>query len=465
MDTQGYMNERQGLMSPREYATKHFDEFKTQLMDWLTIPSISTDPAHADDVRAAATWLADDMRRIGLENVQLFETDGHPVLYADWLHAGDDAPTILVYGHYDVQPAAVEDGWDGDPFTPRQVGDHVIARGATDDKGQVMIQMKAIESLLMTDACPVNVKYLIEGEEEIGSPHLGAFVADKQALLSADICLISDTTIRSVDQPSMTYALRGLVTMQMQVSGPLRDLHSGYGGMIHNPVQAAAEIVAQLHHPDGSVAVPGFYDDVLPLSDDERAMLAKSDLSPDEWAGMMGDLPDYGEQAYTKLERHTARPTLEINGFAGGYAGEGFKTVLPAQATVKMSCRLVADQNPDDIYAKIERFVQEVAPETVTVTLTKYDTGFPALTPINHPAVQAAVTAYGQNWSNDVLMTRTGGSIPIVADFQQLLDVPVVLLGFGLPDCRAHGPNETFNLTMFRKGVDTVIAYMQEIAS
>lgn len=447
-----------------DYAAEHFEEFKQQLIDWLRIPSVSTDPAFNADIRKAAEWLAADMQRIGLDNVAIMPTAGHPVVYADYLKAGANAPTILVYGHYDVQPAVMEDGWDTDPFIPRIEGDFIVARGATDDKGQVMIQMKALEALLATGTCPVNLKYLIEGEEESGSANLTAFIEANKDLLQADICMISDTTIKSVEQASMTYSLRGLSTMEMIVSGPVRDLHSGFGGMIHNPAQAAAEIIAQLHHADGSIAVEGFYDTVLPLSAEERVMLAKSDITAKEWSGMMGDLPTWGEADYSKIERHTARPTLEINGIASGYAGEGFKTVLPAKAIVKISCRLVANQDPDDIFQKVKAYIAKITPPTVRVELRQLDGGHPALTPIDHPAVQAALRAYGEQWEGDVLLSRGGGSIPVVADFQQLLGLPVVLLGFGLPDCRAHGPNETFHLGMFRKGIDTVISYLHELA-
>ena len=447
------------------YAQQHAANFRDQLIDWLKIPSVSTDPLHKADIQSAANWLAADMRRIGLNNVQILPTDGHPVVYADWLEAGADAPTVLVYGHYDVQPAVIEDGWDGDPFTPRTEGDKLYARGATDDKGQVMIQMKAAEAMLETGNCPVNLKYLIEGEEEIGSPHLADFIKAHKEMLAADMCVISDTTIKSVDQPSLVYSLRGLVTMEVVVTGPKHDLHSGgYGGMIHNPAQAIAEIITTLHNDDGSVAVPGFYDDVLELDESERQELAKGDVTPAEWEAIMGSLPDWGEPGYSKTERLGARPTLEINGVSGGYAGEGFKTVLPAKAMAKISCRLVANQDPYDIFEKVSAYLRSVAPPTVHLDIHAHGHGYPALTPLDHPAMQAAKRAYKRNWEADPLYMRGGGSIPVVADFQNLLEIPVVLLGFGLPDCAAHGPNESFDLRLFRKGVDTVIAYMHELA-
>ncbi|MCA9913236.1 MAG: dipeptidase [Anaerolineae bacterium] len=453
------------MATPQEYIAENLDKFRTQLMDWLSIPSISTDPTKVNSVRQAAEWLAADMMRIGLENVEIMPTAGHPAVYAEWNGAGADAPTVLVYGHYDVQPAVIEDGWDGDPFIPRLQDGKIYARGATDDKGQTMIQMKAVETMLATGGCPVNLKYLIEGEEEIGSAHLAEFVEQHKEKLAADYCLISDTGIAGEDQPLLVYSLRGIVTMTVRITGPVRDLHSGkYGGMIHNPAQAAAEIVAQLHKPDGSVAVPGFYDDVLALSDDEREQLAKADVTAEEWAAAMADLPDWGEAGYSKIERTGARPTLEINGIQSGYAGDGFKTVLPAQAIVKVSCRIVANQDPEDIYNKVKSYIESLAPDTVRVKVSSEHNGHPALTPIDHPAVQAAVRAYAKNFPNPPLYVRGGGSIPVVAELQRILGTPVVLLGFGLPDSQAHGPNESFHLVMFEKGIQTVVDFMNEMA-
>lgn len=449
-----------------DYAHENFDKFMANLKEWLMIPSVSTDPAFKNNVRQAAEWLAADMHRMGLSNVEVMPTDGYPVVYGEYMGAGEAAPTILIYGHYDVQPAVIEDGWDSDPFKPVERDGLLYARGATDDKGQTMIQMKALESMLATGGCPVNLKYLIEGEEEIGSPNLAAFVEANKDKLAADLCLISDTAIVSVEQPALVYSLRGLVELEVVVTGPKMDLHSGgYGGIIHNPAQVIAEIVAQLHDAEGRVTVPGFYDDVLQLSDEEREQLAKVDFTDDEWQSIMGDLPEWGETAYSKIERVGARPTLEINGIGGGYVGEGLKTVLPARANAKISCRLVANQDPEKIMVQVRDYILSLAPKTAHVEVVEGHHGYPAFTPLDHPAMQAAARAYAQNWDNEVLYKRGGGSIPIVSDFQNLLDVPVVLLGFGLPDCQAHGPNESFNLEMYRKGIRTVIAFMHEIAA
>lgn len=450
-------------MTPYDYAAAHFQRFCDDLMALLRLPSVSTDPERKADVAQTADWLAAHMRHIGLENVEIMPTAGHPVVYGDWHNAGESAPTLLIYGHYDVQPAVVEDGWLHDPFAPEIRENRLYARGSADDKGQVMVHLKAIESVLANGGCPVNVKYIIEGEEEIGSPNLAAFVTAHKDKLKADICIISDTGIHSLAQPMIYYSLRGLLSFELTVSGPKRDLHSGYGGMLHNPAQAIAEMVARLHHPDGSVAVPGFYDDVLILSPEERAELAKANMPDSEWQKMMGDLPEWGEPGYLRIEKYGARPTLEINGIYGGYTGEGFKTVIPMQAKAKISCRLVANQEPDKIWRHIQQFIQEITPPTVRSEVHYLGGGKPAFTPIDHPAVQAAVRAYNSQWENPTLFARGGGSIPIVADLQSILDVPVVLMGFSLPDSAAHGPNESFHLEMYRKGINTVIAYLNEV--
>ena len=453
------------MNSALNYAAQHAQRFVDQLFELLRIPSISTDPAYKEEVQRAAEWVAEDMRRIGLDDVQIIPTAGHPLVYGQWLKAGPDKPTLLIYGHYDVQPAAIADGWTSNPFEPVIREGRVIARGASDDKGQVMIHLKAIEALLTSGGCPVNVKYLIEGEEETSTVNLKHFIRDNSTLLQADICLISDTNSRSLTQPEIVYGLRGLMCMEVSVNGPRYDLHSGRGGMIHNPAQALCEIIAALHDEQGRVAVPGFYDAVKPLSDEERAMLQRAEWTDAEWQAMMGDLPDWGEVGYNKVERSGARPTLEVNGISGGYSGEGFKTVLPARASAKLSCRLVPDQDPQVIYELVKAQIERLTPPTVRVTCRQYEGGQPAITPLDHPAMQAAVRAYAHQWSAPMLFSRGGGSIPVVAMIQQYLKLPVVLMGFGLPDSAAHGPDENFHLEMFHKGIATVIAYMHEVVT
>ena len=447
-----------------DYARDNDARFIEQLAEWIRIPSISTDLAFKNDILRAANWLADDMRHIGLENIAVMETGGHPVVYGDWLHAGADKPTVLIYGHHDVQPAVMEDGWTSNPFEPVIKNDRIYGRGSSDDKGQVMIQLRAIESLLANGGCPVNVKYLIEGEEESGTINLERFIANHKPLLKADICLISDTGVKSEDQPVLVYGLRGLVSMELTVSGPKRDLHSGYGGNVHNPIQALSEIIAALHNADGSINVKGFYDKVQLLSDPERQQLNLADDSEADWQAVMGDLPVWGEPGYSKIERRGARPTLELNGIAGGYAGEGFKTVLPAKAIAKISCRLVPDQDPEEIFNLVKARIAELTPPTVRVDIRKLDGGHPAITPIDHPATIAAVNAYQKHFPNAPQFVRGGGSIPVVAEFQKQLGLPVVLLGFALPDSAAHGPDENFSLTMYRRGIATVISWFEEVA-
>lgn len=455
------------MTTAHEYADEHFNRFLEQLYDLLRIPSISTSPDRAGDVHRAADWLADDMRRIGLQNIEVLPTGGHPVVYGEWLGAGGDAPTILIYGHYDVQPAVLEDGWHSDPFEPVERGGRIYARGSSDDKGQVMVHLKATESLLANGGkSPVNLKFLIEGEEESGSIHLGAFISANIERLKADVCLISDSGMPSDDQPSIVYALRGMVTMELEVYGPATDMHSGsYGGAVHNPVQALAEIIAQLHTPDGRISVPGFYDDVLPLSETERAELSKTAWTEDSWRQVTGAPQSWGEHEYAIHERIGGRPTLEINGMAGGFFDVGMKSVLPAKAWAKISCRLVANQDHEKIGQLVKDYILDITPPTVRSEVTVMPGGSgPAFVDIQTPAMQAAMAAYEKGWGNRPIFMREGGSIPVVSDFQEELDLPVILMGFTLNNDGAHGPNEHFGVEMFRKGIHTAMYFYEEIA-
>lgn len=452
------------MSSPHDYARQHGERFLNELFDFIRIPSVSTLPERAADVRRAADWLADDLRRSGLEKVEVIATDGHPVVYAEWMGAGPTAPTVLVYGHYDVQPADMADGWDSDPFEPVIRDGFIYARGASDDKGQVFAHAKAVEAMLATGGAPVNLKFIVEGEEEISSIHLGDFVRRNTARLKADVCVISDTGMPAINQPAICYSLRGLVYMELHVWGPAHDLHSGsYGGSVHNPAQALAEIIAALHNPDGSISVPGFYDDVLPLSDEERAALNRRGMTEDIWRSETGADTPWGEAGYTIEERIGARPTLEINGMVSGFHGEGAKTVLPARALAKVSCRLVANQNPVRIYELVRDHIARITPPTVHSELRLLHTGVPAFTDIRTPAIQAAVAAYEKGWGTPPIFIRGGGSIPIVADFQTQLGLPVVLLGFGLTGDGPHGPNEHFSVEMFHRGIATAIQFYHEI--
>lgn len=454
------------MTAPHEYAKAHAQVFLDQLKDFIRIPSVSTLPERTGDVQKAAEWLANDMRRVGLQNIEIMPTKGHPVVYAEWLGAGADAPTILVYGHYDVQPAVMEDGWDNDPFDPVERNGRLYARGSSDDKGQAFLHVKAAEAMLANGGKPrVNLKFLIEGEEEIGSPNVGQFIKDNREKLKADACVVSDTGIKDINTPSMGYSTRGLMYLEFEVFGPKQDLHSGgYGGIVHNPAQATAEIIAKLHNEDGSIAVPGFYDDVLPLSAQERNVLQESAPTEADYQSATGVPQLWGEADYALHERIGARPTLEINGFVSGFYGAGSKTVLPAKALVKLSCRLVANQAPQRIFELVRDYILKIAPPTVKVEVRLIASAYPALMDLNSQAVQAASYAYEQVWHKKPFFERGGGTLPILADFQQQLNnLPIVLMGFGLHDDGAHGPNESFTIELFHKGIDTAIHFYEKM--
>ncbi len=440
------------------------EHFLAELSDFLRIPSISTLSERSGDVARAAAWTAEQLRAAGMARVEIMPTARHPIVYGEWLGA-PSKPTVLVYGHYDVQPAEREAGWQSDPFAPEVREGNLYARGASDDKGQVYANIKAAQLLLqLNGTLPVNLKFLIEGEEEIGSPNLEAFIAAHKEMLRADVIVISDTAIQALDQPSIVYGLRGLVYVELEVRGPERDLHSGgFGGVVHNPAQALCEIVAALHRPDGSVAVEGFYDKVRPLSAEERALLAQTEVSEDEWRRLTGAPQPWGEAGYSLRERVGARPTLEINGIWGGFTGEGSKTVLPAKASAKISCRLVPDQDPYEIEALLRAQIGKLAPPTVTWELRALNHGYPALVPLDSVAMRCAVSAYERGFGARPLFLREGGSIPVVATFTQTYGAPVLLVGYGLPDDGAHGPNEKFALECLYRGIHTSAALLEAL--
>ena len=441
-----------------------------ELCDWLRIPSISTLPNHKEDVQRAAEWLADDLRRAGLENVEIITTPAHPLVYADWLHAGSDKPTMLVYGHFDVQPVDPVDKWQTPPFEPTvkpgKMGADLYARGAADDKGQTFVHVKAVEALLNTvGALPVNVKFIVEGEEEIGSEHISQYVPDHRDKLQADVAVISDTHILAPDRPLILYGLRGMWTADITVTGPAHDLHSGsYGGAIHNANQALCELLATLHDAEGHITVPGFYDNVRVLSAEERSELAKVPYGKAEILAESGAPAIYGEPGYSIVERTGARPTLEINGIWGGFIGEGFKTVIPAEAHAKVSCRLVSNQDPARIGQLVTQYLEQLAPPTIRVTVDAHRGGPAFLTPLTSPPIQAAARAYRRTFGVAPLFSLEGGGIPVVNVFQDALKLPIVLMGFGLPDDNLHAPNEKFHLPNFYRGIETSIAFMQELA-
>ncbi|NDJ76405.1 MAG: dipeptidase [Chloroflexi bacterium] len=453
-------------MNPYEFIEANHNQFLEDLKDWLRIPSISTLSEHNADVRKAADWIKAHLDSIGLTRTEIFETPGHPLVYGEWLGAGN-APTVLIYGHYDVQPADDDEGlWQSDPFEPVVRDGNLYARGATDDKGQTFTQVKAIHSLLQSGQMPVNVKFILEGEEESGSNHIHTFVNEHPDLLATDVVVVSDTSFHAPDQPSIVYGLRGITYLEIEVRGPAQDLHSGmYGGIVHNPAQALVEILAALHDADGRVTVPGFYDKVRPLATDERAELAKTPFPPERLERETGLKTPWGEPGYELHERLGARPTLEINGIIGGRTGEGAKTVLPARALAKVSCRLVPDQDPKEIEALIAQHVASITPETVTSEVRVLHRGKWAIVEQDSPFMQAAARAFELGFGKRPVFTREGGSIPIVGTFQDQLNAPVILMGFGLPDDNLHGPNEKYALENFRKGMQTAIRFYEGIST
>jgi acetylornithine deacetylase/succinyl-diaminopimelate desuccinylase-like protein len=451
----------------RAFSRANAARFQQELYELLRIPSLSGDPAYAADVRRAAEWLAAHMAGLGLDRVAVMETAGHPVVYGEWLGAGPHAPTLLVYGHYDVVPAALEDGWHTPPFEPVEKDGRIYARGATDDKGQLFIHVKALEAYLKSSgAAPINLKFLIEGEEEVSSPNLRPFIEANLELIKADVCVISDSSMRAIDEPAITHSLRGMTYIEVELQGPKDDLHSGfYGGATHNPALALAQLLSQLYNPDGTINVPGFYDDVVALTDEERAMIARTDLSEAQFKQATGVPALWGDQRFTIRERVSARPTLDINGMWSGWSGPGPKTIIPAKAGAKLSSRLVANQNPHQIYELLKARIEALAPPTVVVTVRLLTTGEPALIPFDLPAMQAATRAYERGWGHTPVFTRGGGSIPVVADFVKLMQIPVVMMGYGLDDDGLHAANESYSVEMFQRGIETAIVYLEELSS
>lgn len=439
------------------YLSTHRDAHLNELSELLRIPSISALSAHKKDIEAAAGWLSNALQTAGLEHVQIFPTEGHPVVYADSLHA-PGAPTVLIYGHYDVQPVDPLHLWQTGPFEPSIRDGKLYARGATDDKGQTFLHIKALEAILKTRGqLPVNVKVCIEGEEEIGSPHLPAFVEAHKDLLAADVLIVSDSSILAPGQPAICYGLRGLCGLQVDVRAANSDLHSGtYGGAVPNAVHGLVELLASLHDAEGKVLVDGFYDEVRPLTPEERETMAAIPFDEAEYKTGLGVRELVGEPGYTTVERTWARPTLELNGVFGGFQGEGTKTVIPAEAHAKITCRLVNDQDPAVIMERVERHLLSHAPKGTTVSVTRYDTGRPVIVDLDSPYIEAAAAAYEAGYGKQPHYIRMGGSIPIVETFYRLLKLPVVLMGFGLETENLHAPNEHFHLDNMDRGLVTL---------
>jgi acetylornithine deacetylase/succinyl-diaminopimelate desuccinylase-like protein len=437
------------------------------LGDFLRIPSISTLPEAQPDSERAAHWVADYMRQIGLLEVEVSPTAGAPVVYGQWLGAGPDAPTLLVYGHYDVQPVDPLDEWLSPPFKPTVRGNNLYCRGASDDKGQVFVVLAALESYLRTAGrLPVNFKMIVEGEEEISSPHLAPWVAQRRQELACDAVLICDSGMLDAQTPMINHGTRGMAYMEVEVRGPAGDLHSGtFGGIVDNPFNVLVRMLAQLQ--DGAshrVLIPGFYDKVRPVSDAERSLLARVPLDEATILRLTGAPHAAGEEGFTWGERGTLRPTLDIHGMPGGFTGPGKKTVLPARAAAKVSMRLVPDQDPAEIAALFAAHVCALAPDTVTVDVRTLGLARPSVVDLHAPAIQAAARALHAAFGVAPVYMRAGGTLPIVADFQDALHAPVVMMGFGLPDDNVHAPNEHFHLPNFYRGIETVIAYLDVLA-
>jgi len=451
-------------MNQKEYIDKNQERFLNELLDWLRIPSISADPAFADDVHKAATFVADKLRSVGAENVSIEETAGYPIVYADKI-VDSSKPTVLVYGHYDVQPSVPDELWKTPAFEPDIRDGNIYARGACDDKGQVYMHVKAFETMMQTDSLDCNVKFMIEGEEEVGSTNLGIYLRNNVEKLAADVVLVSDTGMIANDIPSIDTGLRGLSYIQVEVTGPNIDLHSGtYGGAVGNPINVLCDMISSLHDENRHITIPGFYDKVDTMSDADRAEMAKTPFSLDAYKAELevGDV--LGEKGYSTIERTGIRPTLDVNGIWGGYTGEGAKTVLPSKAYAKISMRLVPSQTSSEISEMFKNHFESIAPKSVKVNVSLHHGGEPAVTPTNSKAYRAASRAMETTFGKKPIPTRGGGSIPIVALFEEVLGLKTVLMGFGLDSDAIHSPNEKYGIFNFYKGIETIPYFFKYFA-
>ncbi|MEH7502955.1 dipeptidase [Neobacillus drentensis] len=446
-----------------ELLSNQHNQNVEELKELLRIPSISSLSEHKEDIQKAASWIANKLESIGMEHVEIVQTKGHPIIYADWLHQ-ENAPTVLVYGHYDVQPVDPVHLWETPPFEPTIRDEKIFARGATDDKGQTFLHIKAVETLLKLEGkLPVNVKFCIEGEEEIGSPNLPPYLSENKEKLSCDVVVISDSDMWDRGVPAITYSLRGLCALEFSLKTANSDLHSGmFGGGVQNANHLLVQLLSTLHDANGKVNVDHFYDDVVELTEFEKEQIKALGFDEEKLKKSLGltDLTG-GENNFPYPERISSRPTLEINGLWGGFQGEGTKTVIPNEAHAKITCRLVHNQNPKKIQELTKKHLEEHAPKGCTVKVSLQDTGNPFLTPIDSPMIQKAAEAYEIVYGKSPVYKREGGSIPIVSDFNQSLHAPVVLMGFGLPDENLHAPNEHFNLENFAKGILTICSFLE----
>lgn len=448
-----------------DYIDSNYERYLDELKEFLKIPSISTLPEHGKDMQQAAEFVAEKLKQAGMNKVEIFQTEGHPLVYAEWLGA-PGKPTVLVYGHYDVQPVDPIELWETPPFEPTIKDDNIYARGATDDKGQMYVHIKSVEAYFKTfGSLPLNVKFIIEGEEEIGSSNLTSFLKNNVELLKADAVLISDTSLWDVGVPTITYGLRGLTYMEVEVIGPNRDLHSGtYGGAVPNPINILAEMIAKLKDKDGRITITGFYKDVLKLTKEERENFKALKFSEKEFAKSIGIKKSVGEKGYSVLERVWARPTLDCNGIVGGFTGQGAKTVIPSKASAKISMRLVPNQDPKKIEKLFTKYIKQIAPDYVKVNVTPLHGGYPVLAPLDHKATKAAARAMSKAFGKKTIFMREGGSIPIVVDFANRLKACPVLMGLGLDSENLHSPNEHFNLNHFKLGIKSSVYFLDEFS-
>jgi acetylornithine deacetylase/succinyl-diaminopimelate desuccinylase-like protein len=447
------------------YARKNRERSLQSLTELLRIPSVSTLPEHIPDMQRAAEWLVQRLQALGFDGARILPTARHPVVYAEWMKAGPSAQTILFYGHYDVQPTDPIGLWRTDPFEPVFEGDNLYARGASDMKGQVMAHLSAIEAILHTGDLPVNLKIMLEGEEEIGSPSLPAFIQQNRTLLQSDFCLNGDSGILAADTPALTLALRGLAYFEINVQGPSTDMHSGgFGGAVDNPALVLCQVIAAMRDAQGVIQLPGFYDAVRPLSPRDRQEMAKLPTDEAWWLAQTGAPQLAGEAGYSSTERASARPTLDVNGLLSGFTGEGSKTVLPAKAMAKVSMRLVPDQDPQAIRASLETYLRQHMPPTVTWGITEHASCRPSVIDMDSAPVAAAARALQNVWGKAPLYARTGGSVPVVGHIKELLGVDSMMLGFGLPDDNLHAPNEKQHVPTFHNGVETYVRFYEEIA-
>jgi acetylornithine deacetylase/succinyl-diaminopimelate desuccinylase-like protein len=455
------------MLTSAAYARTHAARFLEELKALLRIPSVSTLPEHKGDVRKAAEWLAAELKRIGMENVRLVETAGHPLVYADWLHA-EGRPTALCYGHYDVQPPDPLEEWISPPFVPTERNGNLYARGAVDDKGQMYMHLKALESLFAAHQgrLPVNVRVILEGEEEVGGESIAKFIREHPEQLKADFALVSDTEMFAPELPTLCVGLRGMISTEIEARGAKTDLHSGmYGGAAPNPFVALAQIIAQLKDKDGRILIPGFYDRVKAPDAEELKAWKRLPFDEEHYRKTeIGSLQLTGESGYSVLERTWARPTLDVHGMPGGFTGAGAKTVIPAKATAKISMRLVPEMTPQEAFSQYKRYVESLTPAGIELDVRLIHAGDPIVVGTENPYIQAATRALKQVWGTEAVFVRSGGSIPVVGDFERHLKVPTVMMGFGLPDDNLHAPNEKFHLANFYRGIESIITFFEELA-